>query len=576
MKKRSGNIKGKAEQPLVRQLAITKLPIIPIAETFSQEVQTSIASRILDLQNELQLLQKNLHEQNDLTNTMNPLSRRTSLISLDSMSQLESAPLSRSSLSSHTHSKSQPQISPQRPASQTYSQPQLPSLQDHLTHNLNDLESLKISQSAKIDNTVIMKPPKNQSKKVCGALNLPTPVYKAYRGNLRDLIKAGLLDLNSTWKKQDTKQVLRLINKFKAKNPSFPKTANNWAIKEMARGIINNRREYHSSAKKKRRENRQFERTQQKASNKVFAKDLPENKRPEKESNKENDDEILTQSEYAQQKMSSNKNSVKDLLKDKRTEKKLKENEGEIFKQSEYVQKIVNNKVSAEDFMPRDSDSDSDFYEQQFKYGPEGGEICGKMCEEINRKTPEQFVRKSAKKPTKRPLEQPEQPKPVEQLAKKPVKQSAKQPSEQPPLKNKKRFRFTESEQQSSKYFCEPDGNHPKRKSARLAAKEQAGKFRFTESEQQSSKNFCEPDGNHPKRKSARLAAKEQAVCKTALPSLYTNTRIDLAKGLPNFGWKYKAPGQVYVTLSSRCTMWNNIDISHLDALAYMTDWNVI
>lgn len=66
------------------------------------------------------------------------------------------------------------------------------------------------------------------------------------------------------------------------------------------------------------------------------------------------------------------------------------------------------------------------------------------------------------------------------------------------------------------------------------------------------------------------------SVCKTALPSLYTNTRIDLAKGLPNFGWKYKAPGQVYVTLSSRCTMWNNIDISHLDALAYMTDWNVI
>lgn len=45
MKKRSGNIKGKAEQPLVRQMrteeeprqsAITKLPIIPIAETFSQ------------------------------------------------------------------------------------------------------------------------------------------------------------------------------------------------------------------------------------------------------------------------------------------------------------------------------------------------------------------------------------------------------------------------------------------------------------------------------------------------------------------------------------------------------------
>ncbi|POG73094.1 hypothetical protein GLOIN_2v1772846 [Rhizophagus irregularis DAOM 181602=DAOM 197198] len=500
------------EEP--RQLAITKLPIIPIAETFSQEVQTSIASRILDLQNELQLLQKNLHEQNDLTNTMNPLSRRTSLISLDSMSQLESAPLSRSSLSSHTHSKSQPQISPQRPASQTYSQPQLPSLQDHLTHNLNDLESLKISQSAKIDNTVIMKPPKNQSKKVCGALNLPTPVYKAYRGNLRDLIKAGLLDLNSTWKKQDTKQVLRLINKFKAKNPSFPKTANNWAIKEMARGIINNRREYHSSAKKKRRENRQFERTQQKASNKVFAKDLPENKRPEKESNKENDDEILTQSEYAQQKMSSNKNSVKDLLKDKRTEKKLKENEGEIFKQSEYVQKIVNNKVSAEDFMPRDSDSDSDFYEQQFKYGPEGGESSTRaqylkplshnpIEEESYNSYQESEVSESEvsevlesgvefessanlynpiKRPAKKPLKQPEQPvkrsvekcKPVEQLAKKPVKQSAKQPSEQPPLKNKKRFRFTESEQQSSKYFCEPDGNHPKRKSARLAAKEQA------------------------------------------------------------------------------------------------------
>lgn len=42
---------------------------------------------------------------------------------------------------------------------------------------------------------------------------------------------------------------------------------------------------------------------------------MPENKRPEKESNKENDDEILTQSEYAQQKMSSNK-VIKKIKKD--------------------------------------------------------------------------------------------------------------------------------------------------------------------------------------------------------------------------------------------------------------------
>ena len=77
-----------------------------------------------------------------------------------------------------------------------------------------------------------------------------------------------MLDPDKKWREQDTKSKLSLIElvitlsliyldnflfymliymlyyQFKQKNPTFPKCHGDWAIKEIMRGIINNKRKY--------------------------------------------------------------------------------------------------------------------------------------------------------------------------------------------------------------------------------------------------------------------------------------------------------------------------------------------
>ncbi|CAB4485980.1 unnamed protein product [Rhizophagus irregularis] len=86
------------------------------------------------------------------------------------------------------------------------------------------------------------------SKNVRKALNLTRREYQGYRADLRDLIN-GMLDRDKKWCDQDMKKILSLIYLFKQKNPTFPNCANDWAIKEIIRAIINNKREYSRNKK---------------------------------------------------------------------------------------------------------------------------------------------------------------------------------------------------------------------------------------------------------------------------------------------------------------------------------------
>ncbi|GES73774.1 hypothetical protein GLOIN_2v1474982 [Rhizophagus clarus] len=94
--------------------------------------------------------------------------------------------------------------------------------------------------------------PVGSSKNICKILHLDKRIYQGYRSDMRDLIKAGILDSRKRWKDQDSKQILIIIKRFKEKNPLFPKCINDWAIKEIARSIINNKREYLRDKKKKK------------------------------------------------------------------------------------------------------------------------------------------------------------------------------------------------------------------------------------------------------------------------------------------------------------------------------------
>ncbi|GBC43958.2 uncharacterized protein OCT59_014819 [Rhizophagus irregularis] len=107
-----------------------------------------------------------------------------------------------------------------------------------------EVTSIQASSQLESRTSTVAKPQGSTAKNICKVLNLQKSDYQGYRGDLRDLIKAGSLELDKKWKDQDMKRILNLIKLFKQKNPNFPNCANDWAIKEMARGIINNKREY--------------------------------------------------------------------------------------------------------------------------------------------------------------------------------------------------------------------------------------------------------------------------------------------------------------------------------------------
>ncbi|CAB4419266.1 unnamed protein product [Rhizophagus irregularis] len=125
--------------------------------------------------------------------------------------------------------------------------------QSHLSPCTSFLNQSSIIQSSFKDQPVqpslpIAKPRGNLAKNVRKALNLTRREYQGYRADLRDLIN-GMLDRDKKWCDQDMKKILSLIYLFKQKNPTFPNCANDWAIKEIIRAIINNKREYSRNKK---------------------------------------------------------------------------------------------------------------------------------------------------------------------------------------------------------------------------------------------------------------------------------------------------------------------------------------
>ncbi|CAB4440957.1 unnamed protein product [Rhizophagus irregularis] len=125
--------------------------------------------------------------------------------------------------------------------------------QSHLSPCTSFLNQPSIIQSSFKDQPVqpslpIAKPRGNLAKNVHKALNLTRREYQGYRADLRDLIN-GMLDRDKKWCDQDMKKILSLIYLFKQKNPTFPNCANDWAIKEIIRAIINNKREYSRNKK---------------------------------------------------------------------------------------------------------------------------------------------------------------------------------------------------------------------------------------------------------------------------------------------------------------------------------------
>ncbi|GBC10178.1 hypothetical protein RclHR1_00940019 [Rhizophagus clarus] len=129
------------------------------------------------------------------------------------------------------------------------------------------------------------------SKNICKILHLDKRIYQGYRSDMRDLIKAGILDSRKRWKDQDSKQILIIIKRFKEKNPLFPKCINDWAIKEIARSIINNKREYLRDKKKKEIESPQISHNQKDNNRNVNQDDNNEDDDDEDDEDEDDEDD---------------------------------------------------------------------------------------------------------------------------------------------------------------------------------------------------------------------------------------------------------------------------------------------
>ncbi|CAB4421145.1 unnamed protein product [Rhizophagus irregularis] len=71
--------------------------------------------------------------------------------------------------------------------------------------------------------------------------------------SIRDLIEA-YIDVETSWEKQERRAILKIIEKFKGNNSHFPKITGDWAIKELFRRSMNNKRAHQKRLKKKETE----------------------------------------------------------------------------------------------------------------------------------------------------------------------------------------------------------------------------------------------------------------------------------------------------------------------------------
>ncbi|PKC68261.1 hypothetical protein RhiirA1_534304 [Rhizophagus irregularis] len=158
-----------------------------------------------------------------------------------------------------------------------------------------EVTSIQASSQLESRTSTVAKPQGSTAKNICKVLNLQKSDYQGYRGDLRDLIKAGSLELDKKWKDQDMKRILNLIKLFKQKNPNFPNCANDWAIKEMARGIINNKREYFRDKKNQVEAEKNNSEKQKEQDNEVQEEqDNEVQEEQDNEVHEEPDNEVLT------------------------------------------------------------------------------------------------------------------------------------------------------------------------------------------------------------------------------------------------------------------------------------------
>ncbi|EXX60333.1 hypothetical protein GLOIN_2v741902 [Rhizophagus irregularis DAOM 181602=DAOM 197198] len=104
-----------------------------------------------------------------------------------------------------------------------------------------------------VDETVSISKPTGAYINIAKILNLNNEEFNGYKSSIRDLIEA-YIDVETSWEKQERRAILKIIEKFKGNNSHFPKTTGDWAIKELFRRSMNNKRAHQKRLKKKEME----------------------------------------------------------------------------------------------------------------------------------------------------------------------------------------------------------------------------------------------------------------------------------------------------------------------------------
>ncbi|CAG8691929.1 4820_t:CDS:10 [Rhizophagus irregularis] len=86
-----------------------------------------------------------------------------------------------------------------------------------------EVTSIQASSQLESRTSTVAKPQGSTAKNICKVLNLQKSDYQGYRGDLRDLIKAGSLELDKKWKDQDMKRILNLIKLVEAEKNNSEK-----------------------------------------------------------------------------------------------------------------------------------------------------------------------------------------------------------------------------------------------------------------------------------------------------------------------------------------------------------------
>ncbi|GES83826.1 hypothetical protein GLOIN_2v741902 [Rhizophagus clarus] len=105
---------------------------------------------------------------------------------------------------------------------------------------MNGLDTLSQEDSTTQDSTINftqrIPKPKGNYVNIPNVLKISKMKHNEYQNHIRDLVKLHV-DLNKEYKKQSPKAIELITLKFRKRNPDFPDTINNWAIKMMVKRI---------------------------------------------------------------------------------------------------------------------------------------------------------------------------------------------------------------------------------------------------------------------------------------------------------------------------------------------------